>query len=153
MGWHDVHVHALAFGPGEEQLSFDIDYMFEWVDPAPGEVYYRHWVAPSTLVFHDVHSLDLQLGSFGSFLILGVERSEPRTPRNTEATGRGTEWRWSFDCIEGSIQFFGSGFCQYTRQAPRLNGQYLSLEERGGYSFDQTAPPPEPSGAPKIVLP
>jgi hypothetical protein len=33
MGWHDVHIHAVAFRPEIFELWLDIDYIFGWVDP------------------------------------------------------------------------------------------------------------------------
>ena len=51
MGWHDVRIHAIAFDSEKFELLMDIDYMFAWADPAPGEKHYTFWMAPCTLVF------------------------------------------------------------------------------------------------------
>ena len=51
MGWHDVTLHAMAFGPGEFELSLDIDYIFEWVRSTEGGSLFQFRVAPCTLVF------------------------------------------------------------------------------------------------------
>ncbi|MEJ6979425.1 hypothetical protein WG906_03130 [Pedobacter sp. P351] len=32
MGWHDSSIYGIAFGRPYE-LSFDIDYIFKWVEP------------------------------------------------------------------------------------------------------------------------
>ena len=77
MGWHDVHIHGFAFGA--YTLTFDIDYTFRWVDPAPGETYYRFWLSPATLVFDDVSDVQLDLEPHGKPIIMGVTRSEPVT--------------------------------------------------------------------------
>jgi hypothetical protein len=48
MDWHDNPVHAIAFGPASRELSLDIDYIFKWEQPLPGEKHYRFWIS-STL--------------------------------------------------------------------------------------------------------
>lgn len=69
MSWHDNIVYGLQFQVGDasqgdwlHDLSFDIDYIAEWVPSGeqggePGGVRFR--VAPATLTFHDVTDLRL----------------------------------------------------------------------------------------------
>src|SRR5262245_9689225 len=98
MGWHDVVIHSLAFDA--YTLSLDIDYMFRWVDPAPGETYYRFWLSPATLVFDNVSDLRIDLEPYGAPIIMGVTRSEPVT-----VADRATTWQWLLDCLDGKISF------------------------------------------------
>jgi hypothetical protein len=63
MGWHDVHVHAVAFRPQIFELWLDMDYIFRWVDPHDGETHYSFWVAPATLVFENVYDLKFDIES------------------------------------------------------------------------------------------
>src|SRR4051812_26329180 len=82
MGWHDVHIHAVAFRPEIFELWLDIDYLFTWVDPQGAETHYSFWVAPATLVFTNVHSLRFDLESHdGDLSLQGIERSEPCAAR------------------------------------------------------------------------
>jgi hypothetical protein len=137
MGWHDVHIHAVAFRPEISELWLDIDYIFTWVDPRGAETHYSFWVAPATLVFTNVHSLRLDVESLdGDLSLQGIERSEPTAARNAEYLAKKTEWLWLLDCNEGEVAFHSVGFSQFTRRPPvLLQTRQLTLEERGGISF------------------
>ena len=89
MGWHDVHIHALAFDSENFELLLDIDFLFAWVDPAPGEKYYSFWISPCTLAFSNVHSLKAQIeGGFGFGLeISEVSRELAGRPHNATYLG------------------------------------------------------------------
>ncbi len=61
MGWHDSTLYAIATLYDQEkvtqQLSFDIDYIFKWVDPVAPSKFFTFYVAPCTLTFDDVEDL------------------------------------------------------------------------------------------------
>jgi hypothetical protein len=134
MGWHDVVIHSLAFDA--YSLKLDIDYMFRWVDPAPGETYYRFWLSPAALVFDNVSDLRLDLEPHGAPIIMGVTRSEPIT-----VPDRATTWKWLLDCLDGEISFRATGYRQFTRRAPVLtSAQSFPVAERGGVSFAHVTP-------------
>src|SRR3954468_3521984 len=78
MGWHDNHVHAVAFGHDAHELSLDIDYILKWEQPPIGDQYYHFWISPATLVFEDVVELSLQHEFYTGVCILSVEREEYR---------------------------------------------------------------------------
>jgi hypothetical protein len=140
MSWHDVTIHGIAFGPGEYELSLDIDYIFSWVHPAEGETYFRFWVAPCTLVFENVYDLHLEADPYGSTMLEvdHIRRNDPRAPKNAEFVGRGVEWQWTLECHNGEVSFRSVGFKQYVRSAPVLTQQQsLDLPLRGGYSFER----------------
>ena len=61
MGWHDVHIHAVAFRPDTYELLLDIDYMFAWVNPEKEEKHYTFWMSPCTLVFSNVHTFKAEI--------------------------------------------------------------------------------------------
>jgi len=109
MGWHDATVHGIAFGPGEFELSLDLDYIFEWVQPASGEKFYRFWVAPCTLVFENVWDLHLSVGGGTTHEIAEVRRTDPKRPQNAEHVGREVEWLWTLECEGGEISFRSVG--------------------------------------------
>jgi hypothetical protein len=135
MGWHDVRVHAVAFLPDTFELMFDIDYILEWVYPAPNETYYKFLVAPATLVFENVYEVVMELDE-PDFELDTIERKEPREPKNAQYIGRGTEWLWSLEAHRGGMSFRSVGYKQYIRSEPVLSqSQTLEMGVRGGISF------------------
>ena len=139
MGWHDAHVHAVAFRPELFEFWVDLDYIFSWVHPQGDEKYFRFWVAPVTLVFTNVHSLGFEIELYdGGLSVLSLERSEPTKPRNADHMPQQVEWLWRLDCNEGEIALRSVGYSQFTRRPPALlQAQELTFEERGGISFDR----------------
>lgn len=136
MGWHDAHIYAFAFVPEEFEFVLDIDYILEWVHPAPGETYFKFWVAPATLVFENVNELLIDLEPHSGIEIQDLKREDAQLPRNAEYINRNTEWRWVLDCLAGEISLRSIGYKQYFRRAPVFGtAQMLGLEGRGGFSF------------------
>jgi hypothetical protein len=136
MGWHDNPIHAFAFGPADREVSFDIDYIFKWEQPLPGEKYFRFWISPATLVFENLFDLKIKHDAYAGLTILGIEREESKKegvflPMKS--------WKWKIDCVEASWEFYATGYRQLIRKPPVLFGQQrLSLEQRQGYSFECT---------------
>lgn len=137
MGWHDATLHAIALPIDTFELALDIDYILEWIPPGPGETPFRFRLAPATLVFWNVHDLHIDLSPQDDLTIADIERSDPTRPPNAEHVGREVEWRWTIACHVGAISFRSCGFRQHLRAPPVLGSQSLSLEERGGISFDR----------------
>ena len=120
MGWHDCQVHALAFSPETSELLFDVDYIFEWLHPEPGETYFKFWVAPATLVFENVYDVAFDVGSYmGGLEIDHIKREDARPPLNAAHVRHDTEWLWTIDCQEGDIKMRSGGYTLYVRAAPR----------------------------------
>jgi hypothetical protein len=134
MGWHDVIIHSILIKGGS--IAFDIDYMFKWAHPAPGETYYKFWMSPASLIFDNVEDLKLAMNSQSSAIIMGVVRSEaPST------AGGSTTSIWRFECEDGEIAFRGSGYRQFIRRRPVLSSkQYFTEGERGESSFSSVTP-------------
>lgn len=140
MGWHDAPVHAMTWLPETYEYALDIDYILKWVHPGPGETYFSFWIAPATLVFENVSSVQLDLESYGGITILDVVREDER-PTREAFEGPGVEWLWTLDCLGGSIQVRATGYRQTIRRAPMYHGaQRISLAERGGISFSEQIP-------------
>lgn len=138
MGWHDALVHAFSFQPADWELLLDLDYILEWVDPAPGEASYRFWSAPATLVFSDVTDLQIELEPFPAFEIADISRSDPQAPDGREDTPSAVHWLWTLDFHNGRATFRSTGYTQWFRRPPVFNNsQSLTLEERGGLSFER----------------
>lgn len=129
MGWHDVFIHACSFQPEERELLLDIDYIFAWVDPEPPAPYFTFWIAPSTLVFDDVHDFKAELGEPLGLQIMDLNRIDAHTPF-------ASTWTWKLELLQGKMEFLSTSFSQYTRKAPiHHRFQSLTLAERGGVSF------------------
>ncbi|MEC0226441.1 hypothetical protein [Paenibacillus alba] len=59
MNWHDCKVYGIGFDDDKYKLVFDIDYILDWVKPEKDNIYFKFWVAPSTLVFENVYDLNI----------------------------------------------------------------------------------------------
>ncbi|EFH85362.1 hypothetical protein [Ktedonobacter racemifer] len=137
MGWHDSTIHAMAFVLNEWDIGFDIDYLLQWINPTPPETHFSFWVAPATLIFHNVSDVkcDYDWSHATQLTLQGIKRSDKRQTPNGMS-----EWLWTLDGNEGTIQFFATGYTQYFRRSPLLQeSQTLSLEKRGGISFEHTS--------------
>lgn len=139
MGWHDSRIFGLTISKFEENeqndLTLDIDYIFQWMDPIRGETYFTFQVAPCTLVFHNVSDLIIDI-STGLLLKIELEIDYLEM-----AVGR-SENLFNFNIIThlGEIKLEATGYTQYVRQNPQhTESQILSWEQRGGISFERTA--------------
>jgi hypothetical protein len=116
MSWHDNAVHAVALEPAQDhpgRLLLDIDYILEGILP-------RAWDLTT--------DINLQGWSFQLFLD-AIERSGPDEHGFFEWTLAGDHF---------SIGLSAPGFTQYLRRAPTRSPRYwLSVQERGGFSFGQ----------------
>ena len=61
MGWHDATVWSVFANPEQYQFFLDLDYIFQWVHPSADETYFKFWVSPVTMVFDNVHSVELDI--------------------------------------------------------------------------------------------
>jgi hypothetical protein len=138
MSWHDARIHAIAFLPDSFEFVLDIDYILQWVQPAENETYFEFRVAPATLVFDNVHDLQIELEPFAGVEIQDIHREDPQKPKNAEYIGRDTEWRWVIEAQEGEISLRAVGYKQYFRSQPIFGSQQsLELDVRGGFSFNR----------------
>ncbi|HEX8211947.1 MAG TPA: hypothetical protein VF584_17355 [Longimicrobium sp.] len=137
MGWHDAPIRAMAYLSESFEIAFDIDYILEWVHPGPGETYFSFWIAPATIVFQNVTDLQIELESFGSVTVQDLDRTDLQ-PTREGFEGPEAHWLWTFNCLEGAIQFRATGFRQTIRRAPTYQGgQAIPLAARGGISFSE----------------
>jgi hypothetical protein len=138
MGWHDATIRAIAFLPETYELALDIDYIFEWIEPAGDDRYYGFMVAPATLVFENLNQATIDLDLFDDVQLQDITRTASRVPNNAEFIDEQIEWHWVIESNVGEIKFWSVGYKQFIRQNPRLTRtQKLSLEERQGFSFDR----------------
>jgi hypothetical protein len=137
MGWHDSTVWSIAFLTEAYELVLDIDYILKW-ERNELDGYFAFWVAPATIVFRNVYDLKFDVAFYDDTQIQDLKRGDPGKPRNAEYIGTDREWRWVLTFSGGRISFRSSGFDQFFRRDPVLSDQQsLSLETRGGMSFDR----------------
>lgn len=137
MSWHENAVHAIAFEPLPTQpgrLLVDLDYIVGGVCPVPPSKTSIFWVCPATLVFDDASGLtcDIDIRGWGfRATLMGIERSGPDLHGRFEWTLTG--WGSVFN-----ITLSAPNFTQYLRRPPlQASGPWLSVDERGGLSFDE----------------
>jgi hypothetical protein len=135
MGWHDATLWSMAANPDSFEFLLDLDYIFQWVQPAEGETYFKFWVAPVTMVFENAHSIVVAIESQqGSIEIADLFREDP-TPT---PGGDLIQHTYRFECQEGEIRVRATGFKIFVRKSPALmRQQSFSLEARDGVSFSR----------------
>jgi len=139
MGWHDVHIHSIAFQPEVYELHFDIDYMFAWVDPEPPDTHYSFWIAPCTWAFENVYNFKANIDWGLGLEISSVSREFIGKPKNANHIQRDKEWKWILDCQEGELSFISVGYKQFVRNEPiRFSSQKFDWAERNGISFNKS---------------
>lgn len=133
MSWHDNIVYGLQFHVGDasqgdwlHDLSFDIDYIVEWV--RDGEHGARFRVAPATLTFHDV--TDLRIGvdfgdsdSLNAINNLSIANATRQAVDDTQRFPDRDYYRYRIELNlpqGGEIAFGGRGFTQVLRAEPVL---------------------------------
>ncbi|WAC11455.1 hypothetical protein [Dyadobacter pollutisoli] len=130
MGWHDCKIYSILSDDSNFRLILDIDYIFEWITDSTSE-YYKFLLSPSTLVFHNVWDLKIDLETDGEIEISDIHRENPRKPKNEEYIDKKTEWDWLIETQSGIISFRSVGFDQYSRDTPVLSEfQSLGLSSR-----------------------
>ncbi len=141
MGWHDAHIHGMAFGSelsdGTADLLFDIDYIFKWVGPIPPEKHFSFWVSPCTLVFEHAYDLKTNIEDKMSYAFGPFEIADFKMVERLQREGDFYGYKWCIELQTGAIELKSHGFKQYVRKKPILGGQDLTLEKRGGISFSK----------------
>lgn len=133
MGWHDCRVWAMVADEDQYEFAMDLDYIFKWVHPEPGQAYYKFWVAPVTMVFENAFDIKINITSRqGGIDVEDIYREDP------QSHGSLTDYLFRMQCHEGEISLRASGYQLYVRKEPRLlAGQCFSLAERGGISVER----------------
>ncbi|MGN6163197.1 MAG: hypothetical protein ACTHOF_01520 [Flavisolibacter sp.] len=131
MGWHDSLIYAFKV---DQNLYFDIDYIFKWVQPEQDH-WFSFYIAPCTLVFETPTKFHLNLESNEFYTYIEIADLHKHLNSNYK-----TEWR--IDTHIGDIIIEADNFKQFVRRRPTLQtGQQIIPEERGevsfGTSFDQ----------------
>lgn len=135
MGWHDCRLWAMVADIDAFEFSLDLDYIFKWVQPGPGETYFKFWVCPVTMVFENAHRVSINIESQQGFIEIDHLHREEESKLEH---GRLTEHLYRFECQEGQVSLRATGYKMFVRQPPRLTqGQYLDIKVRGGISVEK----------------
>jgi hypothetical protein len=134
MSWHDNHVHGFHVTEGQHgsgEVSFDLDYILEWLKQDSGSIGFR--IAPATLTFQNVSHLELGLdyakpsAALSPFSIDSIERRQESRDRYIALV-----WQLNVNWPEGFFRFEATGFEQVLRSEPVISmQQVLTAEERG----------------------
>lgn len=138
--WHDNTIHGLYLKEDMDgfinELYFDIDHILEWIKPIEPDGFFNFLISPSTLVFKDVHNLKIDIDS-GSTTTLSLQIENLYNLGKINKSSTYFTSKWHIELQNGDIFFEAKGFQQNTRRRPIFtNKQRLSLNERGGISFD-----------------
>jgi len=135
MNWHDAAVHAIALEPAPPhsgRLLVDLDYILERVPAVAPSATRSFRVCPATLVFAEAWDLAADINRPGWSLELSLDAIHRSGPDEDDA------FVWNLVGHLFSIGLRATGFTQYLRRAPvRSLRPRLSVDERGGLSFDQ----------------
>jgi hypothetical protein len=139
MGWHDAPVYAMAFfsdsKTGSNDLVFDLDYIFRWVDPVPPNAHFSFWIAPCTLAFKNVHELTVDMNTLPpqivDFEIMDIARLD-----ECQYPGGLPCWKWHIETGNGDIYFSSIGYEQVVKQPP-AHTQTQAFPGRGQANFSR----------------
>lgn len=126
MGWHDNPIWAMSF---DDNVKFDLDYIFKWVKPEGPNGNYRFWISPVTLVFRNPTKFKVEMETD---FVNGLEIAEiEREISNGKST-------YIIEAQEGRILIETDEYRQIVRRPPTLQiSQVLTELERGPISFSE----------------
>jgi hypothetical protein len=137
MDWHDSRVWAMVADEEKFEFAMDLDYIFKWVHPGPGETYFKFWVAPVTMVFENAYDISIEINSSQGRIQVDHLHCEDAKPTPNGAL---IDYLYRFECQEGELSLRATGYRLYVRAAPRLTQrQCFALEDRGGISVERRA--------------
>jgi len=126
MGWHDNPIWAMSF---DDNVKFDLDYIFKWVHPPKSVGAYKFWISPATLVFKNPTKFKVEIETE---LVYGLEIADIEREIVDGKT------QYIIEAQEGRIIIETEEFYQVIRRPPTLQiSQYLSELERGPISFSE----------------
>ena len=135
MNWHDCKIYAVCFDSENFELSFDIDYIIQWIKDKAPKGKFRFKLVPATLVFKNVHSIEIASDNI-ELIILSVVREALGKPANGDIIKASIEYLWTIETTVGEIAFKSIGYEQFARgEAVELGAQSIGLKERNGVSF------------------
>lgn len=126
MGWHDNPIWAMSF---DDNIKFDLDYIFTWVHPKNEGGSFKFWISPATLVFKNPSNFKVELETD---FVNGLEIAEIIKEKINGKT------IYIIEAQEGKITIQTEEFYQIIRRPPTLQiSQALMEIERGPLSFSE----------------
>lgn len=131
MSWHDNHVHGFSLVEGEHgsgTVTFDLDYILEWIKRDSGDIAFR--IAPAELTFHEVTHLVVNLdynkpaAALAPFSLESIVKIDEQRERYTASV-----WRLNLNWPSGHISFEANGFVQTLKGNPVIKDQQVLREE------------------------
>lgn len=126
MGWHDCHIWAMSF---DDNVTFDLDYILQWVPPKISIGSFRFWISPVTLVFKNPSkfNVEIEMDVVNGLEIVDIEREK-----------EGGRTQYIIETREGRITIETEEFYQIVCRPPTLQiFQFLSKLDRGECSFSE----------------
>ena len=114
LSWHDCRLYRLDIPDEKNNLTLDIDYIFEW--EKDGDSYSGVWVSPCQLIFEGVNFLVVNL-RFENSTNLYISEIEKRNERlSPDGSITINDYRLVLD--KGLIEFTATGFSQKLSRQP-----------------------------------
>lgn len=128
MGWHDNTIWAISF---DDDIKFDLDYIFKWVHPGEGGGSFRFWISPATLIFRNPSKFKVEMQTD---FVNGLEIAD------MDKLFLNGKTSYIIKAQEGRIEIQTDEFQQIIRRPPTLQiSQSLTKMERGPISFSEIA--------------
>jgi hypothetical protein len=135
LSWYDATIWSMVADSDKFEFLIDLDYIFNWVHPGPGETYFKFWIAPVTMVFENAFDVRIDIKSQQGCIEVADLRSELIGP---SPNGRFTQYKFKFECQGGAIELEATSFKMYVRRPPALlERQSYELATRNGVSFSR----------------
>ncbi|MEE8107213.1 MAG: hypothetical protein V3T86_16885, partial [Planctomycetota bacterium] len=137
LSWHDCSIHGISFRTGDpaagdwtSELVLDLDFITDSVRGGSGT---QFMLAPTTLVFHDVIDVKINL-DLGNQVLHPV--SIDKIEREPDKGGQHYLWRVKLNWpTDGEITFGATRFTQTIRAKPIVcEQQYLRTVDRAALS-------------------
>ena len=126
MGWHDNPIWAMSF---DDNVKFDLDYIFNWVKPQSENGSYRFWISPVTLIFTNPSKFKVEMETD---FVNGLEIADIEQEISDGKT------TYIIEAQEGRILIETEEFKQIVRRPPTLQiSQTLTELERGPICFSE----------------
>lgn len=124
MGWHDCRLYSFNAPNEDFQISFDIDYIFEWSENS------KFLVAPCYLRFKDVANFTAKF-EFGDRMLLFINEVKKANPQKSP-NGNIVLWDYEIICDNAEISFTASDFEMIVR-CPAIVSKSLDLGRANGH--------------------
>lgn len=118
MNWHGSAIYSIALPQNNQLLSFDIDYIFEWILNNKTNLFHFK-ISPCNLIFKSVLDLKINL-DFHDSIGISIDEIKRENPK-ISPYGNAIFWTYIILTDKGDISFTSTGFEQIFRKQPYLS--------------------------------